>query len=31
MSNDADPGDIEYGKGFKPWTAVGLELHHIEP
>jgi predicted dienelactone hydrolase len=31
ISNDADPFTPEYWKGFKPWTAVGLELHHIVP
>ena len=31
ISNDADPGDTDYWKGFKPWTAVGMELHHVEP
>jgi len=31
MSNDADPGEDDYWKGFKPWTAVGLEMHHIAP
>ena len=31
MSNDAGPKTPEYWKGFKEWTAVGLELHHIEP
>jgi predicted dienelactone hydrolase len=31
MSNDADPDTPEYWKGFKKWTAVGLELHHLEP
>ena len=30
-SNDADPGHEDYWKGFKDWTAVGLEFHHIEP
>jgi len=30
-SNDAAPKTPEYWKGFKEWTAVGLELHHIEP
>ena len=35
FSNDGTPGldppDPNYWKGFKEWTAVGLELHHIEP
>lgn len=31
MSNDAAPDTPDYWKGFKKWTAVGLELHHIEP
>ena len=31
VSNNADPGDPEYWKGFKKWTAVGLELHHSQP
>jgi len=31
ISNDASPGDEDYWYGFKDWTAVGLELHHIEP
>lgn len=31
ISNDASPGDNDYWYGFKDWTAVGLELHHIEP
>jgi hypothetical protein len=31
ISNDAEPFTPEYWKGFKDWTAVGLELHHIEP
>ena len=31
MSNDANPDDPDYWKGFKPWTAVGLELHHHLP
>jgi len=31
MSNEAAPKTPEYWKGFKEWTAVGLELHHIEP
>ena len=31
ISNDAEPFTPEYWKGFKEWTAVGLELHHIEP
>jgi predicted dienelactone hydrolase len=31
ISNDASPGEADYWKGFKDWTAVGLELHHIEP
>ena len=30
-SNDADPFTPEYWKGFKEWTAVGLELHHMAP
>jgi len=30
-SNDARTGDDDYWKGFKDWTAVGLELHHIVP
>lgn len=31
MFNDANPGDEDYWKGFKPWTAVGLEFYHLEP
>jgi predicted dienelactone hydrolase len=31
ISNDADPFTPEYWKGFKEWTAVGLELHHMGP
>jgi predicted dienelactone hydrolase len=31
ISNDASPGDEDYWYGFKDWTAVGLELHHIGP
>jgi len=31
ISNDASPGEADYWKGFQEWTAVGLELHHIEP
>ena len=31
ISNDASPGEPDYWNGFKDWTAVGLELHHIEP
>lgn len=31
ISNDASPGEPEYWKGFKDWTAVGLELHHEQP
>jgi hypothetical protein len=31
ISNDASPGDADYWNGFKDWTAVGLELHHIVP
>jgi len=31
MANDAETNTPEYWKGFKPWTAVGLELHHLEP
>jgi len=31
FSNDASTGDKDYWKGFKDWTAVGLELHHIAP
>jgi len=30
-SNDARTGEDDYWLGFKDWTAVGLELHHIEP
>ncbi len=30
MANDAEPKTPEYWKGFKPWTAVGLELHHMK-
>lgn len=29
ISNDADPFTPDYWKGFKEWTAVGLELHHL--
>jgi len=28
LANDAEPNTAEYWAGFKPWTAVGLELHH---
>ncbi len=31
ISNDASPGDADYWMGFKDWTAVGLELHHLTP
>ena len=31
ISIDASPGESDYWNGFKDWTAVGLELHHIEP
>lgn len=31
FSNDARTGEDDYWLGFKNWTAVGLELHHIEP
>ena len=31
ISNDTSPGDDDYWNGFKDWTAVGLELHHIIP
>jgi predicted dienelactone hydrolase len=31
ISNDASPGEDHYWNGFKDWTAVGLELHHIVP
>lgn len=30
-SNDAEPDAPTYWKGFKKWTAVGLELHHLAP
>lgn len=28
LANNAEPNTPEYWQGFKPWTAVGLELHH---
>ena len=28
LANSAEPNTPEYWEGFKPWTAVGLELHH---
>jgi predicted dienelactone hydrolase len=31
FSNDASSDDDDYWHGFKDWTAVGLELRHIEP